>query len=77
MLQSDELARARGLDADDFGELESRIREQRATLGAMLARDEVKPILPARHAFLHLSGLDARLAEQDQRRIATRFFRLW
>jgi hypothetical protein len=67
------MARARGLDETEFAELGESIAAQRSELGEMPARGYTAPIIPAMRSFLHLCGIDAKLAPGDEQKAGYAF----
>ena len=67
-LLTDERQRSRGIDDDEFDELESALGEQRVELGKMLARGQSGKILPAMLSYLYLCGLDIEFSPVEAKR---------
>jgi integrase len=64
VLLRDAEVRQNGMDEFEFDEQGEVLSQQRAELGKMLARGQVKPIVPAMLGFMHLCGLDAELSAE-------------
>ncbi|WP_426175981.1 DUF6538 domain-containing protein [Massilia sp. TWR1-2-2] len=64
VLLRDAEVRQNGMDEDEFDEHGEVLAQQRTELGKLLARGQVKPILPAMLGFMHLCGLDAELSAE-------------
>ena len=73
VFETDERARRNGLDETEFEDLGERIAAQRSELGPMLARDHIRPILPAMYSFLRLCGIDARVSAADEQQVGYAF----
>jgi integrase len=69
----DDYLRSRGLDEQEFAELDEQLRSQRKEYGRLLAMGQTAPVLPALHAFMHLLGVDMALPPERQREVAFRF----
>lgn len=72
-LLTDERARARGLDDDEFDALDLQLSEQRAQLGRMLATGRTDKIMPSLYSFIHLCGLDVELSAEESHRVGYQF----
>lgn len=64
VLLRDADVRQNGMDDVEFDEHGEVLSQQRVELGKLLARGQVKPILPAMLGFMHLCGLDAELTAE-------------
>ena len=69
----DDYLRSRGLDEQEFAELDEQLRSQRKEYGRLLAMGQTAPVLPALHTFMHLLGVDMALPPERQREVAFRF----
>lgn len=75
MLHGDEVRRLEGLDDAAFDQLGSELAATRASLGALLARGHVDPVLPAFVSVLHMHNYDAKLTDDELRAGAYRMLR--
>lgn len=73
VLLTDMQTRQRGMDDVEFDERDQLITGQRQELGKMLARGNIRPILPAMYSFIHLCGLEVNLSEEQAQKTGYRF----
>lgn len=73
VVQTDQAARSKGMDDDEFDERGQTIAAQRAELGRMLAQGKVSRILPAMHGFMHLCGLSATMTPAEEQKAGYTF----
>lgn len=72
-LLTDDEQRSRGLDDEDFDNLDAQLKKQRCELGRLLSQGKVEPILPAMHTFVHLLGAEVALEPEQERKVAYKF----